>query len=129
VRTLAEEHRKVQLDRDGACRRRDVAQQDLDRLGPIGRRTHPARGREIEDRIARCDAEIVRYDVKLADLDRQLEAHARAVAARATWERQHGVELRRLHDLGRNIELIERLDRVATRRLERGAERSLGIEL
>ena len=129
VRKLVEERRQVQYDRDGACWRRDVAQQDLDRLGPIGRRTHPARRREIEDRIARCDAEIVRHDVKLADLDRQLEAHAPAVAARTTWERQHGVELQRLHDLDRNIELIERLDHVATRRLERGAERSLGIEL
>ena len=129
VRTLTEERQHEQLDRDRACRRRDDARQDLDRLGPIGRRTHPARRREIEDRIARCDAEIVRHDVKLADLDRQLEAHAPAVAARTTWERQHGVELQRLHDLDRNIELIERLDHVATRRLERGAERSLGIEL
>jgi hypothetical protein len=51
------------------------------------------------------------------------------VAARTTWERQHGVELQRLHDLDRSIELIERLDHVATRRLERSAERSLGIEL
>ena len=94
------------------------------------RQTHPpARRREIEDRIARFDAEIVRHDVKLADLDRQLEAHTPAVAARTTWERQHGVELQRLHDLDRNIELIERLDHVATRRLERGAERRLGIEL
>ena len=40
-----------------------------------------------------------------------------------------GIELQRLHDLDRNIVLIERLDHVATRRLERGAERSLGIEL
>jgi conjugative relaxase-like TrwC/TraI family protein len=129
VRTLTEERRRVQHRRDGARWRRDVAQQDLDKLGPIGRRTHRARRCEIGNRIARCDAEIVRHDVKLADLDRQLEAHTPAVAARTTWERQHGVELQRLHDLDRNIELIERLDHVATRRLERGAERSLGIEL
>jgi conjugative relaxase-like TrwC/TraI family protein len=129
VRTLTEERQHEQLNRDRARRRRDNARQYLDRLGLIGRRTHPARRREIEDRIARCDAEIVRHDVNLADLDRQLEAHAPAVAARTTWERQHGVELQRLHDLDRNIELIERLDHVATRRLERGAERSLGIQL
>jgi conjugative relaxase-like TrwC/TraI family protein len=129
VRTLTEERQHEQLDRDRACRRRDVARQNLDRLGPVGRRAHPARRRQIEDRIARANGEIVRQDVKVADLDRQLEAHAPAVAARATWERQHGVELQRLHDLDRNIELIERLDHLATRRLERGAERSLGIEL
>jgi hypothetical protein len=129
VRTLTEERQQVQYDRDRACRRRDFAQQDLDKLGPIGRHTHPARRREIEDRIARCDAEVARHDVKLADLGRQLEAHAPAVVARTTWERQHRVELQRLHDLDRNIELIERLDHLATRRLERGAERSLGIEL
>ena len=129
VRTLTEERQHKQLDRDRARRRRDDARQNLDRLGPIGRRAHPAKRRQIEDRIARCDAEIVRHDAKLADLDRQLEAHTPAVAARTTWERQHSVELQRLHDLDRNIELIERLDHVATRRLERGAERSLGIDL
>jgi conjugative relaxase-like TrwC/TraI family protein len=129
VRTLTEERRQVQHRRDGACWRRGVAQQDLDKLGPIGKRTHRARRREIEDRVVRFDAEIVRHDAKLADLDRQLEAHAPRVAARATWERQHHVELQRLHDLDRNIELIERLDQVATRSLRRGAEPSLGIEL
>ena len=129
VRTLTEERRQVQHDRDGACRRRDDARQDLDRLGPVGKRAHPVRRRDIEDRITRCDAEIVRHDAKLADLDRQLQGHTPAVAARTTWERQHSVELQRLHHLDRNIELIERLDHVATRRLERGAERSLGIEL
>jgi ATP-dependent exoDNAse (exonuclease V) alpha subunit len=129
VRTLTDEHRQVQHDRDGACRRREVAQQDLHRLGPIGKRTHRARRREIEDRIVRFDAEIVRHDAKLADLDRQLEAHAPAAAARTTWERHHHVELQRLHDLDRNIELIERLDHVATRSLERGVEPGLGIEL
>ncbi|MGH9289176.1 MAG: MobF family relaxase [Acidimicrobiales bacterium] len=129
VRRLTEQRRQIQHYRDGARGGRDVAQQDLDRLGPIGRRTHPARRREIEDRIAGCDAEIVRDDVKLADLDRQLEAHAPVVAARSTWERQHGVELQRLHDLDRTIELIERLDHVATRGLNRGVERSLGVEL
>jgi conjugative relaxase-like TrwC/TraI family protein len=128
VRTLTEERQHEQLDRDRACRRRDDARQNLDRLGPVRRRTHPARRREIEDRVARCDAAIVRHDVKLADLDRQLEAHTPAVAARTTWERQHDVELQRLHDLDRNIDLIERLDHVVTRRLERSAERSLGIE-
>jgi AAA domain/TrwC relaxase len=129
VRTLTEERQHEQLDRDRACRRRDDARQNLDRLGPVGRRAHPARRHEIEDRIGRCDAEIVRHDAKLADLDHQLKAHTPAVAARTTWERQHGVELQRLHDLDRSIELIERLDHVATRRLERSAERSLGIEL
>jgi conjugative relaxase-like TrwC/TraI family protein len=129
VLTLTAERQQEQLHRDRACRRRDDARQNLDRLGRIGRLTHPARRREIEDRIARCDAQLVRHDVKLADLDRQLEAHTPAVAARTTWERQHGVELQRLHDLERNIELIKRLDHVATRRLERGAERGLDIEL
>jgi hypothetical protein len=126
VRTLTEERRQVQHRRDGACWRRGVAQQDLDKLGPIGKR---ARRREIEDRVVRFDAEIARHEAQLADLDRQMEAHAPGVAARATWERQHHVELQRLHDLDRNIELIERLDQVATRSLPRGVEPSLGIDL
>ncbi len=129
VLTLAEERRQVQDGRDGACWRRDSAQQDFDKLGPIDRRTHPARRREIEDRIARFEREIVRHNVKLADLDHQLEAHAPAAAARTTWERQHGVELQRLHDLDRNIELIERLDKITVRNLDRRVERGLGVEL
>jgi conjugative relaxase-like TrwC/TraI family protein len=129
VRTLTEERQHRQHDRDGAGRRRDVARQDLDRLGPIGKRTHRSTRREIEGRIAGFDAEIVQHDAKLANLDRQLEVHAPAVAARTRWERQHGFELQRLHDLDHTIELIERLDQVATRSLGRGVERSLGIEL
>ena len=129
VRTLTEERRQVQYDRDGACWGRDVAQQDLDRLGPIARRIRPARRRAIEDRMARFDAEIVRHDTMLADLDRQLEAHAPVVAARTTWERQNGGELQRLHDLDRHIELIERLDQVVTRNRDQRVERSLGVEL
>ena len=119
----------MQSDRDGACWRRNVAQQDLDKLGPLGRRTHRARRRHIEDRIAGFECEIVRHDVKLADLDRQLEAHTPAVTARATWARWYSLELQRLHDLDRNIELIERLDQVATRSLQRRLEPGLGLEL
>jgi hypothetical protein len=51
------------------------------------------------------------------------------VTARATWVRQHSVELQRLHDLDRNIELIERLDQVATRSLQRRLEPGVGLEL
>jgi hypothetical protein len=129
VRTLTEERQHERQDRDGACRRRNDAQQELDRLGPIGKRTHRASRREIADRIARIDAEIVRHDVKLADVDRQLEAHTPAVTARATWARQHSGELKRLHDLDRNIGLIERFDRVATRSLQRRLEPGVGLEL
>lgn len=103
--------------------------QDLDRRGLVGRHAHPAGRREIGDRIAHCDAEIVRLEAKLAELHRQLEAHSPVVAARTTWERKHGSGLQRLHDLDRTSELIERVDHVATRRLGRGAEGSLGIEL
>jgi conjugative relaxase-like TrwC/TraI family protein len=129
VRPLAEERRREQHLRDGACWRRNLAQDDLDRLGPIGRRTRPARRREIEHRIARFDADIATHDVELADLDRRLEALAPAAADREIRERQHGVELRRLDDLDRSIELIERLDQVAARNLNRDVERSVGIEL
>jgi hypothetical protein len=106
-----------------------LALDDLDRRGPIGRRTRSARRRQIEDRIARSDAEIARHDSKLAALARQLEALIPVVADRTTWERQHGVELQRLENLDRSINLIEPLDQIAMRNLNRRVERGLGVEL
>jgi hypothetical protein len=64
-----------------------LALEDLDRRGRIDRRTRPARRRQIEDRIARSDAEIARHDSKLAALAQQLEALTPVVADRTTWER------------------------------------------
>jgi predicted O-methyltransferase YrrM len=96
--------RREQQHRDGALWRRSLAQDELDRLGPVGRRKRPARRREIEARIAHSDAAIARHDVKLAELDRRLEAFAPAVTGRSAWERQHAPELRRIEDLDRRIE-------------------------
>ena len=83
----------------------------------------------MEAQVERLDGEIVRYDTKLAALDRQLDTLAPASARRSVWERQHGVELRRLQDLKQRIELIQRLDQIALRGVDRGVERSLGVEL
>jgi hypothetical protein len=129
VRSVTEERRREQHNRDGARWRRNLALEDLDRRGPIGRRTRSARRRQIEDRIARSDAEIARHDSKPAALARQLEALTPVVADRTTWERQHGVELQRLENLDRSINLIERLDQIAMRNLNRRVERGLGVEL
>jgi conjugative relaxase-like TrwC/TraI family protein len=126
---LAEERRRAQQHRDGALWRRSLAERDLDRLGPIGRRTRPARRRKIEGRIVHYEAEIARHDLKLAELDRRLEVFAPAVAKRSAWERQHAPELRRLEELDRSIELIERLDQISARGVERRVERGLGVEL
>jgi hypothetical protein len=130
TRPLTDERQREQQHRDGALRRRSRAQRDLNRLGPIGRRTRPARRREIESRIAQFDAEIARHDVKLAELDRRLEGFAPAVARRSAWERQHTPELGRIEELDRSIELTERLDQIAARGLgRRRVERGLGVEL
>jgi hypothetical protein len=129
VRPLAEQRRQHQSRRDDAVRRRNQAQQVLDRLGPIRRHTRPARRRVIEDRIARLDAEISGLVAELGALDGQLAAHAPAIASRSTWEGQHSVELRRLQDLDATIELMEQLDRIATRGVDLGVGRGLGVEL
>ncbi len=52
-----------------------------------------------------------------------------AAFERRGWERQHGAEPDRLGSLNQQIDLTERLDRVATRKLDRGADLGLGIEL
>ena len=72
TRPLADERRREQQHRDGALWRRSLAQQDLDKLGPVGRRTRPDKRREIEDRMARFDAEIATHDTKLATHDTKL---------------------------------------------------------
>jgi hypothetical protein len=126
---LSDQRRREQQQRDGALWRRNLAQRDLDGLGPIGRRTRPTRRRELEARITHHEAEIARHDAKLAQLDRRLETFAPAVARRSAWERQNAPELRRIDELGRSIELIERLDQIAARGLERRVERGLGLEL
>jgi hypothetical protein len=129
VRPLTDEYQGEQHHRDGACWRRERAQQDLDRLGPIGRRVHPARRNQIENRIALLDADIASCDAKLDDIDRQLEALAPVAANRTAWERQHGAELQRLDDLDRRIELIERLDQLGTPSPGRDATSTRGIDL
>ena len=129
VRTLTDERRHVQYDGDGAWWRRDVAQQNLNRLGLIGRRTRPARRREIEDHIANLDAQIEQHDVKLAELRPPTRITRSGHRDPHDLGAQAAVALQRLHDLDRNIDLIERLDHVATRNLNRGVERGLGVEL
>jgi hypothetical protein len=76
-----------------------------------------------------------RYDIRPRSLPqvseefRQPEALTPVVADRTTWERQHGVELQRLENLDRSINLIEPLDQIAMRNLNRRVERGLGVEL
>lgn len=48
---------------------------------------------------------------------------------RTQWEREHSVELDRVDTLERHIELHQRLQRVASREVERSLERDLGLEL
>jgi conjugative relaxase-like TrwC/TraI family protein len=129
VRPLTHEYQREQHHRDGARWRRALAQQHLNTLGPIGRRAHPARRDQIENRIARLNADIASCDAKLDALTRQLEALAPAVPNRTAWERQHGAELQRLDDLDRRIELIERLDQLGTPSPGRDATRTRGIDL
>jgi hypothetical protein len=129
VRPLAEQRRQQQGRREDALWRRNMAQQDLQRLGLIGRCTRPARRREIEASIEHLDAEVGGYNAKLAALERQLAALAPAIERRTAWERQHGPELQRLETLDQNIEPIRRLDQIATRSIDRGIARGIGLEL
>ncbi len=104
-------------------------QKKLDELGPIGRRMHRAQRREIEDRIARFKGEIAGHEEKLGQLDRELDALAPEVIARATWEHENRDDLDQLATLDRRIDAAGRHSRVAARGLDRGVEHDLGIEL
>lgn len=56
---------------DALCRL-DTARERLKKLGPIGRRTHRAQRREIEEQLELFEADIARHDTKLAALDGRL---------------------------------------------------------
>ncbi len=126
---LADAHRREQRYRDDTRQRRDGALQDLQRLGPIGRRTHPARRRELETRIERFDTEITGHEVTLRTLEARLAELEPAVTERRAWERTHVGDLDRLQNLEVQIELTEHLDRLAVRTVEGGLEVDMGLEL
>ena len=129
-RRLWEERQREQTARDGARGRRDHTSRELDRLGPIGRVTHRAARSQIEERLARFEHDIERHEVKLADLDRQLDELAPAMLTRHDWEQAHRPELDRLSTLDRHIELERGFRRVAQRELQRRTlEHGHGIEL
>ena len=115
--------------RENAQWRLENASNSLDRLGPIGRRTHRAERREFERRIADFEAEINRHDGKATGLETQLAACTPEMRTRSRWEHGHRTELDRLDTLDRQIDHGQRLERAASRQRERGAERGLEIEL
>ena len=127
-RELTIRHQQAERCLSAAHWRRDVAQEELDKLGPIGRRTHRTKRREIEDRIARSEEDVAGHGENLADLDRAL-AVAPGALARASWEKENRLDLDRLATLDRQIDLAQRFERIAERGLERGLEGDLGIEL
>jgi conjugative relaxase-like TrwC/TraI family protein len=132
-RLLSEELAREKNYREGAQWRIDMARQELRDLGPVGRRMHRSQRRELERRIDGFEADIDRHDVRLADLEGLLRKIAPQMLARCDWERAHKPELDRVEALDRQIAWHASVERVLTRELERGldrgAERSLGIEL
>ncbi|MGQ0431364.1 MAG: MobF family relaxase [Microthrixaceae bacterium] len=128
-RDLTQAHGREQRYRDDAQWRLDTAQEHLNKLGPIGRRTHRAQRRDIEDQIVRFEADITGHDTKLAALDDRLAELTPSVLERRAWEREHSPDLDRLATLNMHIDLTQRLDQVATRERDRSVEIGYGIEL
>lgn len=128
-RDLTQARGREQRYRDEARWRLDTAHEHLDKLGPIGRRTHRAQRRDIEDRIARFEDDITGHETKLAALEGHLDDLAPSALEWEGWEREHRPDLDRLATLNLQIDLTERFDRVATRELDRGRDLGLGIEL
>ena len=129
IRRLTEDRGRAEYSREDAERRLRIAKHDLDKLGPIGRHTHRAKRQEIDQRITNFNAEIDRADSKLHALDGQLTELAPALHERTAWVRDHGTELDRLDLLDRQIDMMQRLDHAVSRSIDRGLERSRGIEL
>jgi hypothetical protein len=124
---LLQRHSRLQGYRDGAAARCDIAHEELQQLGPVGRRIHRTERRRIEDRIARFEDEIARYATQLEKLSRGLTDLTEPMLTRSAWENAHTAELQQLSNLDRDITLTRVLERPARRTLERGIDR--GLEL
>ena len=132
-RDLTRQQQAEQHYLEGARWRKEVAEKELDRLGPIGRRTHRNQRRELQNRITRFDNEITRHELHVDRLDRALETITPDVVDRATWEHDHRDDLDQLAVIERHIDRAEHLERALAqaneRSLEQGIDRSLGLEL
>ncbi len=128
-RHLAEAVEREQDSLENARWRLNNAHTSLERLGPIGRRTHRVERRELERRITSFDAEITRHDQKLTELEASLAERGPGLRARRSWQHEHGSDLDRLQVLDRQIDHSQQLQQSMSRTVERGAERGLGIEL
>jgi hypothetical protein len=128
-RQLTEALAREKHEREGAQWRLDNARKSLQELGPIGRRTRRRERRELEGRIGGFSADIVRHDTTAAGLEAQLADLTPEMLARTRWECERSTDLDRLDTLDRHIDLNQRLEQVAARKLERGLERGIGIEL
>ncbi|MGQ0432371.1 MAG: MobF family relaxase, partial [Microthrixaceae bacterium] len=122
LRDLTDAHGREQRYRDDARLRLATAQEHLNALGPIGRRTDRAQSIDFEDLITRFEQDIVGQNTKLAHLESRLNELAPAVLEWRGWEREHVTDLDRLATLDVQIDLTQRFDRVAARELDRGAE-------
>ncbi len=74
------------------------------------------------------NTEVDHTQAKLIYLDDRVE-DAPQIWERVEWRKRHAEELDRLDQFDRQIDMIQRLDNVAHRSLERGLEREHGLEL
>ena len=112
----------------GSRWRLDTARQALDGLGPIGRLTHRADRREYETRIERFEAEIIRHERELVELEHDRAGHEPAYRRHADWVKDRRDDLDRLDLLDHQIRTRELLDRTARRAVEHDVDQGLGIE-
>lgn len=113
--------------RDSAQRRLDQARRSLDDHGPIARIAHRAERNDLEHHIDDCRDEIDQSDQKLARLERQRAELEPAMRTRERWESDCRPELDRLDTLHREIDITERLDRVASRTHEPDVDHGIDI--
>jgi conjugative relaxase-like TrwC/TraI family protein len=103
---------------------------ELEAVGPISRRLHPERHRDITrqlDHTCGVAVECAENLEQLAGEHRKLTIEQRAVQR---WEHTHAPELQRLDQLDRHIRIGVRLERTATPTVARpGPGRGLGLGL
>jgi hypothetical protein len=98
-RELADEQarlRQAHESLDNARWREQRARDDLDRLGPIGRRLHPATTREATLRLDNARSDINRHAHTIDELETRVDQLETAVQLRDTWQTDHAPDLERL---------------------------------
>jgi hypothetical protein len=124
---LQDEIRKTRVSYEQALQRRDRAAEDLDHLGPIGRRVHRNQRLELEHRQDVATRDVDSYGEQLRALTVEHRQRSREQRSYQRWEAVHAPELDRVNELTQAIRIARSLERGPTPTTDRSIGRGLSL--